>query len=123
MLEIECIEQYSKLRLTLTKKEKYIYEIDEDFIYAKSSIKDVVLTNAVCHLGNDVKQWVFYNCIDHDQFLICDAIRMTLGNGQVIFIDPKFLFGMRIGGINQEECWYKNLLDGSVVNSYIISHW
>ena len=38
----------------------------------------------------------------------CAALELRLQNGQVVFFDPSYHFGIRIGGIEQEATWRKN---------------
>lgn len=35
----------------------------------------------------------------------CAAAKIILENGQMIFLDPSFVYGIGIGGKEQEEYW------------------
>lgn len=123
LLELVCFNNDVKLSLRFTDEVTYqsMYE-EEDFLFTKSSIINIVLSDSD-YLGNDIKQWVFYNLERNAEYLTCDALRLTLANGAVLFIDPFYMHGMRIGGRKQEECWYKNLTDGQALNVDVISYW
>jgi hypothetical protein len=41
----------------------------------------------------------------------CAALRIDLLNGQQIFFDPSYYFGIRIGGLGQQRIWNENLLE------------
>lgn len=115
-IEFESIEQFSKLKIRFSDNINYSYEIDEDMVKAKSSIIDVVLISSMM-LGNDINEICFVNinCED-DEFLICDALKLILSNGQIIFLDPSFLFGIAIGKEDQEDFWKKNLNDDYIIH-------
>lgn len=47
--------------------------------------------------GNDIDNIIFYN-LEGQEKMICDAVERKLVNGQVIFLDPSYYFGINIGG-------------------------
>lgn len=38
----------------------------------------------------------------------CDAAQFDLANGQTIFLDPTYIFGIRVGGARQHAIWLEN---------------
>ncbi len=48
--------------------------------------------------------------------VICDALQMTLKNGQILFFDPTFVSGINVGGIEQYEFWRTNNVGKHVNN-------
>ena len=57
--------------------------------------------------GNDIDNIIFYN-LEGQEEIICDAVEMKLVNGQVIFLDPSYYFGINIGGKEQKQLWKIN---------------
>jgi hypothetical protein len=107
-IEFESIEQYSKLKLRITNAIQYNFEVDEDMIRGKSSISEIVLEDTM-DSNNIIKDLVFYNLECKCNEIICDAMEIILLNGQTIFLDPSYYFGVNIGGMRQKERWESNL--------------
>lgn len=106
-LRFESIEQFSRLRISIVNAINFDYEVDEDMIRAKSSVSEVILNDTMA-IGNDIGEITFYN-LEQKIELICDAIELKLVNGQVIFLDPSYYFGINIGGKEQKEKWKLNI--------------
>lgn len=106
-LEFESINQFSKLKIKIVDSVQHNYEIDEDMMKAKTSISELILNDTMSN-GNDIGRIIFYNLEEEDE-LICDAVEMKLVNGQVIFLDPSYYFGINIGGEEQKQIWKSNL--------------
>ncbi len=106
-LRFESIEQFSRLRISIVNTINFDYEVDEDMIRAKSSVSEVILNDTMA-IGNDIGEITFYN-LEQKIELICDAIELKLVNGQVIFLDPSYYFGINIGGKEQKEKWKLNI--------------
>lgn len=102
-IELESIEQFSKIRIGIVDSLQYHFEIDEDMMKAHSSISELVL-NDTMSIGNKIQNVLFYNLNDN----ICDALEICLENGQILFFDPTFYFGINIGGIEQRKIWEEN---------------
>ena len=106
---VESVEQYSRIKMKITDEISYDYEIDEDMTRARSSVSEIILNDTMSE-GNIMEQIIFYN-LDEQQNkdeLICDAIEITLVNGQTLFLDPSYYFGINIGGNRQKELWKLN---------------
>ena len=101
LIEFESIEQYSRLRMEKVPDVRYLFEYDEDMIKARSSVKELVLVSSML-ANNIVKDIVFIDGTERN----CAAAKIVLENGQIIFIDPGFPYGIGIGGKEQEEYWY-----------------
>lgn len=115
-IEFESIEQFSKLKIQFSDSINYSYEIDEDMVKAKSSIIDLVLISSIVS-GNNINEICFVNInSEEDEFIVCDALKLILSNGQIIFLDPSFLFGIAIGKEDQEEFWKNNLNGNYIIN-------
>ena len=113
-IEFESINQFSKLKLKIVDSVQQNYEIDEDMMRAKSSISEIILSDAMAN-GNDIDNIIFYNLEKEDE-LICDAVEIELVNGQVIFLDPSYYFGINIGGKEQKQIWKNNLKENENIS-------
>lgn len=58
-------------------------------------------------IGNDIDNITFYN-LETQEELVCGAVELRLVNGQVIFLDPSYYFGINIGGREQKQIWEIN---------------
>jgi hypothetical protein len=76
---------------------------DDDLVPAISSIRDVVLFDPNgSNLLSSIHLW---HAQEGAAGIASAALRLDLSNGQQIFIDPSYYFGMRIGGALQEQIW------------------
>lgn len=114
-IEFESINQFSKLRIKIVDSIAHNFEIDEDMIKGKSSISEIVLRDTMAH-GNDINNITFYNLEEQEDELICNDMEIKLVNGQVIFLDPSYYFGINIGGDEQKQIWKFNLKNHVKVN-------
>lgn len=117
-IEFESINQFSKLKIKIVDSVEHNFEIDEDMIKAKSSVSEIILNDTMAN-GNDIDNIVFYN-LEEQEELICDAIEINLINGQVIFLDPSYYFGINVGGKGQKRMWKLNLKENiNISETYI----
>lgn len=108
-IKFESINQFSKLSIEIVDSITYDSDIDEDMIGAKSSISQIILNDTMA-VGNSIDTIIFHN-LEEQEKLICDAIEILLANGQIIFLDPSFYFGINIGGEEQKRIWNLNRKD------------
>jgi len=118
-IEFEVVEQFSKLKIRIVDSIEYNFEIDKDVIKAKSSVSEIVL-NDTMSAGNNISTIIFYNLVE--ECLICDAIEIELTNGQIIFLDPSFYFGINIGGKEQKQLWKENLKENAIISETLINN-
>jgi len=74
-----------------------------------SSIGDVVLVSTQFE-ENGINNMIFYGLEDGDDKLVCHALELMIRE-QVVFLDPGFLIGIGIGGIEQKQYWKENFQD------------
>jgi hypothetical protein len=79
------------------------YPEDEDLLPAISSVREVVLFDP--NGGNSLVSVHFWNVRENGSSMVSAALRFDLSNGQQIFVDPSYFFGMRIGSAQQEQIW------------------
>jgi len=101
-IEIEAIEGYGKLKMSITDSIETKNWVD-DVIEGKARISDFVFTNPLS-ANKRIKAITFYNLHIEDDALISDILLLELIDGQTIFIDPGFL-GINLGGVEQKEYW------------------
>lgn len=100
LLEFESIEQYSRLKIEKVSDIRYQFESDEDMIKVHSSIIEFVLVTSML-VNNTVKEIELQDGTEKN----CAAAKIILENGQIVFVDPSFVYGIGIGGKEQEEYW------------------
>lgn len=104
IIEMESCEQFSRLKVQKVEDVRYLFEVDEDMIKAKSSIQEIVLVTSMLK-GNKVKEFILIEPEQVDHVCFCGAVKIILENGQVVFLDPTFIYGIGIGGVYQEKYW------------------
>jgi len=100
LIEFESFEQYSRLRMKKVPDIQYPFEDDGDMVKVKSSVKEFILVSSIL-AGNIVKDIELKDGTEKN----CAAAKIVLENGQTIFIDPGFPYGIGIGGKEQEKYW------------------
>lgn len=106
-IEFESIDQYSKLSVSIVDSIRYKFEYDEDMLPCKTSVRQIIFTDSMS-AKNTVKSIIIYGMELNKEQLICDSIQLNLNNGQELFIDPSFYFGINIGGAEQRKFWIEN---------------
>ncbi|SFE87016.1 hypothetical protein SAMN04487969_108141 [Paenibacillus algorifonticola] len=115
-IEFESINQYSKLSVRIVDSIRYQFEIDEDMLPCKTSVSQIILTDSMS-AKNTVKSFVINGIESNDnQQIVCNSLQLNLNNGQELFIDPSFYYGINIGG--GEQLYYRRTAQ-RVVNGEI----
>lgn len=119
-IELESINQYSNLSVRIVDAIRYQFEIDEDMLPCKTSVSQIILTDSMS-AKNTVKSFVINGMESSDNHqMICNSLQLNLDNGQDLFIDPSFYYGINIGGAEQRKFWNENLADGTMIDEVII---
>ncbi|MGG4451215.1 hypothetical protein [Brevibacillus porteri] len=119
-IEFESINQYSKLSVRIVDSIRYQFEIDEDMLPCKISVSQIILTDSMS-AKNTVKSFVINGMESNDNNqIVCNSLQLNLDNGQELFIDPSFYYGINIGGAEQREFWIENLPDGTKPDEIVI---
>ncbi|MCR5835891.1 MAG: hypothetical protein K6G88_05245 [Lachnospiraceae bacterium] len=106
-IEFASIEQFSRLRIRTCDEIPFDYEIDEDMIRGKTSIAELILNDSMS-IGNSITSASIYD-LDRKNYT-CAALELILENGQILFLDPSFYFGINIGDNRQKDIWKDNYL-------------
>lgn len=105
----EAIEQFSKIKISVSEKLKYYDVNDEDMPECHMSLANIVLWD-IYDKGNRVTEIYLYDQRSEDtESIICDAVKIKLQSGQTLFLDPAYIFGINIGGNSLEKRWFDNL--------------
>lgn len=105
----ESIKQFSEIRISVSDKLRYYDVDDEDMLKSHMSIANIILWD-IYDKGNKTAEIYLYDQKSEDNnSIICNAVKINLLNGQTIFLDPKYYFGINIGGSDQEKRWFDNL--------------
>lgn len=107
-IEVEAIESYSKLKITITNYISYKNFV-EDEVDGKIKISEFVLLNPLAE-NRGIKEISFCNLENREDVLITDTLLLGLSNEEYIFIDPGFL-GVNLGGLEQKKFWEDNQID------------
>lgn len=119
-IELESINQYSKLSVRIVDSIRYQFEIDEDMLPCKMSVSQIILTDSMS-AKNTVKSFVINGMESNDNNqIVCNSLQLNLDNGQELFIDPSFYYGINIGGAEQRKFWNENLADGTKIDEVVI---
>ncbi len=105
IIRLEANQDNLRLSFKIVDGMDYQFEIDEEMLYAKSSINTIVLDD-IWSSSNNVKEVLFYGLDELSNS--CLAAEIILLNGQVIFLDPSYEFGINIGGERLKEAWKDN---------------
>ena len=101
LLLFSSIVQMSELGITQEESIKFDYEIDEDDLYSKMSISNFILRDTI----SDV-------CIVKIIEYLVDgklkAIEFNLKNNQMLFIDPTYYTGIKLGGEDIKSGFFEN---------------
>lgn len=103
-IEFESIEQYSKLSVKIVERMEHKYKESLEDEVCISSMGDVILVSTQFE-ENRINKMIFYGL--EDDRLICDALELMIRE-QMVFLDPGFLIGIGIGGIEQKQYWKEN---------------
>ena len=110
------------LRIKITDKMDYYFKynlIEEDFSVCISSIFNMVTYGE----GTIAKaeNIILYNYSEIKDNIICNALEINFMNRDVIFMDPLYIHGIGIGGIEQKNFWLRNHKDTDTLNVKVIS--
>lgn len=106
-IKFQSIQQFSKLSIELVDTIELKFESDD---YAKGILPmgDFILTTSLL-TDNKIEEITFFNLKIEKNKLLCDAFEMHLSTKQILFFDPSFIFGIKIGGIEQKHYWEESI--------------
>jgi hypothetical protein len=105
-IKMETISTTGTMRISVDDKIDMPAGIEEDMTAAVTSIREQCLDDVDSE--NDLGAIRFWGVLEDEAGLRCAAVQFDLANGQQIFVDPSYHFGIRIGGPRQREIWRRN---------------
>lgn len=81
-------------------------DLDEDLEPASTSLRQVFLDDP--DGSNRMRSLHLWDLEDGPHGIECSAVRIDLANGQKVFLDPTYYFGIRLGGASQQTVWVEN---------------
>jgi hypothetical protein len=106
-LKMECVSTNGMLRIsTADKIEMPVQMEEEELMAAVMSLREQCMDDADGSNGLSVIR--LWDVREDETGLRCAAAQLELMNGQQIFVDPTYHFGMRIGGSRQRDIWFEN---------------
>jgi len=106
LIELRAVGTTGTMALTWASSVGTSSDLDEDMLAAATSIRQQILNDADGR--NELSAIRLWNMDVRDGELVCGAMQLDLANGQQIFIDPTYHFGMRVGGSEQRAIWLEN---------------
>jgi hypothetical protein len=94
------------MRISVDVKIEIPFQLEEGMTAAVASLREQCLDDA--DGDNHLRAIRFWALTEDEAGLCCAAAQLDLVNGQQIFVDPSYHFGMRIGGSQQRESWREN---------------
>jgi len=106
LLELRCVEDTGTMSLALARAYANAPDLDEDMQSCVMSIRQFVLTDP--DGPNDISYLRIWGAVFGDSSMACSAAELKLRNGQVVFVDPSYHFGIRLGGEEQKARWLQD---------------
>ncbi|MFC1641666.1 hypothetical protein ACFL5O_03105 [Myxococcota bacterium] len=106
LLELRCIEDTGRIRMALAREFSKPPDLDDDLQPCVMSIRELVLVDPDGE--NRMVALRLWGALFDNESVTCSAAQLELENGQVVFADPSYHFGIRLGGPEQKATWFQN---------------
>jgi hypothetical protein len=106
LLKLSTVGDTGRLRIEFADAISRDLRLDDDMVFVASSVSTAILRDP--DGANELVSFSVWGSRDFDAELECAAIRFDLANGQQIFFDPSYHFGIRIGGPEQQKTWTRS---------------
>jgi hypothetical protein len=103
LLKMAAVESTGTMQLSLVESVCLETENDEGMLMAVTSLGEQRLRDPDGE--NQLSALRLWSASELDGNLCCAAARLDLTNGQKIFVDPTYHWGLRLGGVEQEQIW------------------
>jgi hypothetical protein len=105
-IRMETVATTGTMRISIDHRIALEIHNEEEMMVAVVSLREQCLNDA--DGKNSLRELRFWNLTDDDTGLRCAAAQLELMNGQQIFVDPTYHFGIRVGGPQQRDIWRDN---------------
>ncbi len=104
LIRLESIENFSRLSIKREEKIRQEFIDDEDMKFAFARLHNIVFRMGEMDTVR-IEKICLYNLNTNDSEIICDAMKICLSSGQVLFFDPTYYFGINIGDETLIPIW------------------
>lgn len=104
LIRLEAIENFSRLSMKREEKIRQEFVNDEDMKFAFARLHNIVFRMGEMDTVR-IEKICLYNLNTNDSEIICDAMKICLSSGQVLFFDPAYYFGINIGDETLIPIW------------------
>lgn len=81
-------------------------DLDDDLEPALSSLSELLIDDP--NGSNRINSVTLWGAAEAAAGIECSAVRFDLANGQVLFFDPSYHFGIKCGNAAQQSIWVAN---------------
>ncbi len=106
LVELRCVEDTGTVKLTSVSGFSNAHDLDDDARPCVMSLRALVLDDP--DANNEIEELKLFGATFNAHDVTCSAAEFVLKNGQVLFLDPSYHFGIRFGGGEQRDLWCKN---------------
>jgi hypothetical protein len=118
LLKFETIATTGTMRVLLVDTVSGSVDLDDDMVPAIASLREQVLDDPDgSNLLLELRLW---NLAEEEDGLRCAAAQLRLANGQQIFVDPTYHFGIRVGGTRQRDIWFDTWPDAKDAREHVV---
>ena len=118
LLKFEAIATTGTMHVSLADNLSVSVDLDDDMVPAIASLREQVLDDPVgSNLLLEIRLW---NLAEDENGLRCAAAQLQLANGQQVFLDPSYYFGIRVGGTRQRDIWFDTWPDAKGAREHIV---
>lgn len=103
-VKLEAVENYSRLSLCYEEEIQQNYVKDEDMKYAYSKLHNIIFRQGEL-VSVFIERLVLFNPSYQNNNVVCDALKINLSSGQILFFDPAYYFGINIGDERLVAIW------------------
>jgi hypothetical protein len=119
LLKFRTVGGTGTMAVTLATTLENDFELDDDMVFSATSVRPQVLRETEGENGlTALRLW-------HVEMeageLRCWSAQIDLANGQQIFIDPYYYFGIRLGGAEQREFWRQKLPSAALERELVLT--
>lgn len=106
ILEMGVVRTTGAMQLSLSHGINFKLELEDGMLPVSMSLRELVLADP--DGANELVAIHLWSPKEDSAGLRCLAARIDLANGQEIFVDPTYHFGIRLGGREQQATWTEN---------------
>jgi len=118
-VEFQAVDSTGTMAIACVQSVQASAELDDDMLPATASRRDDVLDDSAG--SNEVTSLRLWGVVEEHGLIRCGAAQIELANGQVVFLDPTYHFGIRVGGEAQKALWLRNWPGANDLEEFVLS--